>query len=115
MQTLAPGTTKIDPQGLPSHLFNSVVSYTFDNGFGVSLNGTLHSEINNNFSGSLEIPWQFELNTSVFYTYKNWNARLSIFNIIDELNFAPNNGIYGNESIFVQPGIRGEFTLGYSF
>jgi catecholate siderophore receptor len=115
VRRLAPGTTNIEVQGLPNHLFNSVVSYTFDNGFGVSLNGTLHSEINSNFSGSLVIPWQFEINSSVFYTYKNWNARLSIFNITDELNFAPNNGIYGNESIFVQPGVRGEFTLGYKF
>ena len=58
---------------------------------------------------------QMRLNGSVFYTTKQWEARLSIFNLTDEWNWAPNNGIYGNESILLQPGIRGEFTLAYKF
>jgi outer membrane receptor protein involved in Fe transport len=102
-------------QGLPKNLFNALASYTFDNGFGASLGAVVHSEINNNWAGTVVIPWQYELNTSVFYTYKNWNARLAIFNLTDAWNWAPNNGIYGNESILLQPGIRGELTLGYKF
>lgn len=105
----------IKVQGLPRNLFNALASYTFDNGFGVSLNGTLHSEINNNWAGTIVIPWQYEINSSIFYTYKSWSARLSIFNLTDEWNWAPNNAVYGNESIFLQPGIRGEFTVAYKF
>lgn len=102
-------------QGLPKHLFNALAAYTFDCGFGVSLSGVVTSEINNNWAGTVVIPWQYEINTSVFYTYKQWNYRLSVLNLTDEWNWAPNNGIYGNESIFLQPGIRAEFTVAYRF
>lgn len=111
----AANATNVRMQGLPKNLFNALASYTFDNGFGMSLNGVVHSEINSNWAGTIVIPWQYEINASTFYTYKNWTARLTIFNITDEWNWAPNNGIYGNESIFLQPGIRGEFTLAYRF
>jgi hypothetical protein len=102
-------------QGLPRNLFNALASYTFDNGLGFSLNGIVHSEINNNWAGTIVIPWQYEINSSVFYTYKSWGARLSVFNLTDAWNWAPNNAVYGNESILLQPGIRGELTLTYKF
>ncbi len=102
-------------QGLPKHQFNALAAYTFDNGWGASISGTLHSEINNNWAGTIVIPWQFNIDASVFYTRKNWEARLTILNLTDELNFAPPNGVYGNESILIERGIRGEFTLAYRF
>lgn len=102
-------------QGLPKHQFNALAAYKFDNGFGGSLSGTLHSEINNNWAGTIVIPWQFNIDASVFYATKNWEARISILNATDELNFAPPNGVYGNESILIEEGIRGEFTLTYKF
>lgn len=105
----------VKAQGLPRNLFNALASYTFDNGLGFSLGGVVHSEINNNWAGTIVIPWQYELNASVFYTYKNWSTRLAVNNLTDEWNWAPNNGIYGNESILLQPGIRGEWTVAYRF
>lgn len=111
----AANATSIRAQGLPKNLFNALASYTFDNGFGFSVGTVVTSEINNNWAGTIVIPWQYEINASAFYTYKNWSARLAIFNLTDEWNWAPNNGIYGNESILLQPGIRGEFTLAYKF
>ncbi len=103
-------------QGLPKHQFNALVAYTFDNGFGASLNGTLHSEINNNWAGTLVIPWQFEIDASVFYKMKNgWELRLAVTNLTDERNLAPPNSVYGLESILVLPGTQAEFTVSYAF
>ena len=103
-------------QGLPKHQFNALVAYAFDNGFGASLNGTLHSEINNNWAGTLVIPWQFEIDASVFYKTKSgWELRLAVTNLTDERNLAPPNSVYGLESILVLPGTQAEFTVGYSF
>ena len=103
-------------QGLPKHQFNALAAYTFDNGFGASLNGTLHSEINNNWAGTLVIPWQFELDASLFYkTKRGWEYRLSVTNLTDERNLAPPNGTYGLEGILVLPGTQAEFTVAYSF
>jgi len=107
----AANATDVRVQGLPKHQFNALVAYTFDNGFGAALNGTLQSEINNNWAGTVVIPWQFQLNASVFYTIQKWSLRLSVLNFTDEWNWAPNYGTYGNESIIAEPGIRGEFTV----
>lgn len=109
------GDGNVRVQGLPKHQFNGLVSYTLDNGFGASLNGTLHSEINNNWAGTIVIPWQFELDASVFYKTKSWEYRLSLTNVTDERNLAPPNGVYGNESILVLPGTQAEFTVAYKF
>lgn len=109
------GTGETRVAGLPKHQFNTLLSYTFDNGFGASLGGRLHSEIKNDNAGTVIIPWQYELDASVFYTYKNWTARLTILNVTDEWNFAPPNEFYGKGSILLEPGARGEFTLAYKF
>ncbi|AHF90612.1 TonB-denpendent receptor [Opitutaceae bacterium TAV5] len=107
----AGGRRTFESQGLPDHQFNALVSYTFDNGFGASLNGTLHSKINNNWEGTLVIPWQFQIDASVFYTYKNWDFRIAVLNLTDEKNWSPPNATYGNGSILADPGIRTEFTV----
>jgi outer membrane receptor protein involved in Fe transport len=107
--------TDVRAQGLPKHLFNGLVAYKWDNGFGASLNGTLHSEINNNWAGTVVIPWQYELNASLFYVARRWELRATVFNLTDEWNWAPNNGVYGNESILLQPGLRGELTFALRF
>ena len=109
------GAGNVRTQGLPKNQFNALASYTFDNGFGLSVNGRLHSEINNNWAGTIVIPWQYELDASLFYTYKRWSARLTVLNFTDEWNWSPPNGVYGLESIKLDPGIRGEFTLAYKF
>lgn len=106
---------KLRAQGLPRHQFNALASYKFDNGFGASLGGTLASEINNNWEGSLVIPWQFQIDASVFYTWNQWDFRLAFLNLTDEENWSPPNGTYGNNSILAEPGFRTEFTVTYRF
>lgn len=109
------GGRSLRVQGLPKHQFNALASYTFDSGFGASINGTLHSEINNNWAGTLVIPWQYELDASVFYKTKGWEYRISVSNLTDERNLAPPNGVYGNESILVLPGTQAQATVTYKF
>jgi catecholate siderophore receptor len=105
----------IRTQGLPQNQFNALASYTFNNGFGASINGTLASEINNNYAGTIVIPWQFEIDASVFYTYKDWNFKVAFLNLTDEENWAAPNGLYGSQSILAEEGFRTEFTVTYSF
>jgi hypothetical protein len=106
---------KLRIQGLPHNQFNALASYTFDNGFGMSVNGTVASEINQNQAGTLIIPWQFQIDASAFYTIKQWSFRLAVLNLTDEMNWAPPNAVYGNESILLEPGIRGQFSVAYRF
>ena len=113
VQRAAGGKTKI--QGLPEFQMNGMISYKFDNGFGFTLNGTFHDEVNNNWAGTLVIPSQYEFDGSVFYVTKNWETRLSVLNFTDEENWSPPNGTYGNESIVAEPGIRAEMTFRYRF
>lgn len=113
VRAASPGEVKI--QGLPSFQANALVSYKFDNGFGATLNGTFHNELNNNWAGTLVIPSQYEVDASLFYSVGAWEARLAVMNLTDEENWSPPNGTYGNESIVAEPGIRSEFTLRYRF
>lgn len=109
------GYSNIRTQGLPQNQFNALFSYTFDNGFGASINGTLASEINNNFAGTIVIPWQFEIDASVFYTFKNWGFKAAFLNVTDEENWGAPNGFYGSQSILPEEGFRTEFTVTYRF
>jgi len=53
--TVAIGS-KVKVSGLPSNLFNGLIFYTFDNGFGFSANTVVTGEMNNNAAGSLKDP-----------------------------------------------------------
>ncbi len=101
--------------GLPKSLFNSLISYTFDNGFGFTANALVTSPINNNYAGTLVIPWQYSIDASASYTYKDWMFKLSVTNVTDEENWAPPNAVYGNGSILALPGTQGQFTVKYKF
>ena len=101
--------------GLPRHLFNTLVSYTFDNGWSLSANGLVTGEMNNNFAGTLVIPRQFQIDGSVAYRTKQWEYRLSLSNLSDEKNWAPPNAVYGNASILPLPGTMGRLLIKYNF
>ncbi|MDB6166678.1 MAG: fpvA 3 [Lacunisphaera sp.] len=101
--------------GLPKHSFNGLVSYTLDNGWAFTVNTLITGEINNNYAGTLVIPWQYELDGSVSYRWKQWFLRLSINNLTDQNNWAPPNAVYGNASIFALPGTTLAFNIKYSF
>ncbi len=101
--------------GLPKHLFNALVSYSFENGWSVTSNALLTGEMLNNFAGTLKIPRQYQIDASVIYRTKNWEYRTSISNLTDEENWAPPNAVYGNASILPLPGTMVRFTAKYSF
>lgn len=101
--------------GLPQHLINALVSYTFSNGLGLSANTLITSKINNNFAGTLVIPSQYSIDVSAFYSLKSWDLRLTVLNVTNEKNWAPPNAVYGNGSILALPGTEVQLTVKYKF
>lgn len=112
--TIPIGTVK-QVSGLPQHLFNGLVSYSFDNGFGLNTNIVVTGEMNNNTSGSLVIPMQYTLDAGASYKYKKWDFRVSVLNATNEENWSPPNAVYGNGSILALPGTQVQLTVKMSF
>ena len=112
--TIPIGTVK-QVSGLPQHLFNGLVSYSFDNGFGLNTNIVVTGEMNNNSSGSLVIPMQYTLDTGASYKFKKWDFRVSVLNATNEENWSPPNAVYGNGSVLALPGTQLQFTVKMSF
>jgi len=101
--------------GLPRHLFNALISYTFDSGWGLNANALVTSPINNNFAGTLVIPTQHQIDAGLSYTQKTWSARLTLSNLTNQKNWAPPNAVYGNASILPLPGTQFQLNLKYNF
>lgn len=101
--------------GLPEHLFNGLISYTFDNGFGFTANTVVTGEMNNNTAGTLVIPTQYTIDVGASYKYKTWDFRANVLNVTNEENWSPPNAVYGNGSILALPGTQVQFTAKYSF
>ena len=129
---IAPGTTIITDQGsfvlpaggylgtfrtpgYPKSLINGLVSYKTDFGLGVTADIQITSPMTLSYDETLKIPWQYNVDFSVFYTYKNFTARLSVYDATDERNWDPANPIYGNESIFAVEPIHFEGSLKIRF
>ena len=101
--------------GLPKHLFNGLISYSFDNGFGFSANTVVTGKMNNNFAGTLVIPVQYTLDLAASYKWKKWDFRATVLNATNEENWSPPNAVYGNASILALPGTQLQVTVKYSF
>jgi outer membrane receptor protein involved in Fe transport len=101
--------------GLPSHLFNALFSYSFDNGLTLTANTVMTGKMNNNTAGTLVIPFQYTLDASASYKYEDWDFRVQVLNATDEENWSPPNAVYGNGSILALPGTQVQFTAKYSF
>lgn len=101
--------------GLPTNLFNALVSYTFANGFGVSANTVVTGEMNNNAAGTVKIPLQYTLDLGLSYHFKAWDYHLSVLNATDEKNWSPPNAVYGNGSILALPGTQVQLSAKYAF
>lgn len=102
-------------QGVPKHTANALVSYKSDAGYGIQVSGFITSEMYNNVAGSLVIPTQFNIDTTVYYETDTWKVALTILNLTDEENWSPPNAVYGGESIFAEQPIRAEGTLTWKF
>jgi outer membrane receptor protein involved in Fe transport len=101
--------------GLPQHLVNGLISYTFDSGWSVSSNVLYTGSMSNNTAGTLIIPSQYQIDGSVAYRTKKWEYRVSLSNLTNEKNWAPPNAVYGNASIFALPGTMGQLTIKHNF
>lgn len=102
--------------GLPRHLVNGLLSYTFVNGINLTANTVVTSPINNNFAGTLVIPWQYQVDLAASYHIgRQWDLRLLVTNVTNQNNWAPPNSVYGNASILALPGTQGQLTVKYNF
>ena len=102
-------------QGVPDHLFNTLLTYKWDSGFGLTAGVVYTSEVNNNVVGSLVIPSQYTLDLTAFYQTPKWEWKLAVLNATDEENWSAPNAVYGNESIVAEPAVRGELSIKYKF
>ena len=101
--------------GLPEHLINLLATYKFNFGLGASLGVVVTGPMHNDYEGDLVIPWQYNMDLTVFYTYKNVTARLAFLNLTDQDNWAPPNPVYGDGSILRELPLRIEGTIKIRF
>ena len=89
--------------GLPSVLLSGLVSYEFDNGVGMSLNGQYTNAFRLDFLNTVRIREQFTLNAALHYYCRalRSDVRAEIFNLTDEENFSPvfDGGYFGSTDV----------------
>jgi len=103
--------------GLPQFVFNGLAAYKLDCGLGASLGYQVTDPIPTSEVSPAWIPWQYEIDASLFYEQKNWSARLNFFNITDQHNFSTGGFISGsgNDLITIGEPFHMEGTLSYKF
>jgi outer membrane receptor protein involved in Fe transport len=97
--------------GYPKSLINGLVSYKTDFGLGATADIQITSPMTVSYDETVKIPWQYNIDFSVFYQYKNLIGRVSVYNATNQYNWNPANPIYGNESIFALEPIHVEGTF----
>ena len=100
--------------GQPLDLINALADYSFSNGFGIEANAVITSPMNNDYWGYLVIPWQYEIDGSIYYKMKKWEIRLSATNVTNQHNWQANGGVYGLEGITAEPAFESYVTLSTS-
>ena len=73
------------------------------------------SPIHADYTGDLKIPWQFNMDLSIFYTWKNVTATVAFTNLTDQDNWAPPNPVYGDGSILRELPLQVEGTIKIRF
>jgi hypothetical protein len=89
--------------GLPHWLINGIASYELNCGLGASLNFVVTSPIPTSELQNVWIPWQYELDASIFYKRKNFEARINFLNITDQKNFSTGGSWSQNGNDLVAP------------
>ena len=110
-----PLTGRLRAPGQPLDLLNALAQYTFRSGFGLEANALVTSPMNNDYWGYLVIPWQYEIDSSIFYKIKKWELRLTVSNLTNQHNWEPSDATYGLEGIVPEPALRTFVTLKYKF
>jgi len=101
--------------GFPNHVISALFVYKWDNGFGVSADAQATSPMNVTWITGVKIPWQYNVDCSAFYDYKQSEVKLSVYNATDAQNWGTVNPIYGLDSIFAAEPIHLEGTLKIHF
>ena len=84
----------------PNILYNAYFIAQTDWGLGFGIGPQVTGDVNVNLQGTLVIPAQVTLNGFIFYRQKNYEVRLSFFNITDERNWTPPATFSNNDLIF---------------
>ncbi len=101
--------------GFPVNSFNALAVYKFDCGLGLSADLQVTSPMNVAWVGGVQIPWQYNVDMSAFYTYKQSEIKLSVYNVTNQQNWGTVNPIYGLDSIFAEEPIHIEGTIKIHF
>jgi outer membrane receptor protein involved in Fe transport len=139
-----PNQTFQDP-GVPHHLFNVLANYKHESGFGAQANIQVTGPIETTQSGYLNlpaieagypgittaqiaqftasggyyqspvIPWQYTLNTAVFYGFQNYLLKFSVYNLTDQHNLINDVPFYGNDFITRVPPRSYDITFSGKF
>lgn len=114
---IAPPPGHYREAGLPQMLFTGTAAYRLDCGLGASFGYVITDPIPTSEALNVWIPWQYELDASLFYNYKNFGAKLSLYNITDQHNFSTGGFVSssGNDLITIHEPFHMEGTLSYKF
>lgn len=101
--------------GLPHWLINGIISYQLDCGLGVSGGFWVTSPIPTTELQNVWIPWQYELDASVFYKHKNFEAKIDFLNVTNQRNFSTGGSFAENGNDLIIPllpfHIQGSITI----
>ena len=140
-----PNQSFSDP-GVPQHLFNVLVNYKHESGLGAQANLQVTGPIETTQTGyvdvaalaagypglppallasltasggyykSPQIPWQYTLNTAVFYNFlERYSVKFEIYNVTDRHNLVNDYPYYGNDFLTRVPPRSYDLTLSGKF
>ncbi len=104
---------------VPNILFNAYFIYTTPFGLGIGIGPQVTGDVNVNVTvgnePTLVIPAQVTWNGFLSYKYKNYEARLSFFNILDARNWTPPATFSNNDLIYPDEPFHMNMTLKVKF
>lgn len=129
----------VEAPGVPEKLVNALIQYKWENGLGVMANFIGWGEMDSGYKGfpisvpdftvddpttfatfdimanTARLPFQYEMDLSLFYELEDWMFKLTAFNVTDEENWDVNNSGYGNGSIVSRMPLHLELTARMRF
>jgi catecholate siderophore receptor len=101
--------------GLPHWLVNGIASYQLDCGLGASIGFWVTSPMPTTELQNVWIPWQYEVDASVFYKKKNFEAKIDFLNVSNQRNFSTGGSWADNGNDLIVPltpfHIQGSITI----
>lgn len=105
-----------EKQGLPENQFGVNSVYTHSSGLGFTLSGNYFASTYSGRWRLLKLPPTRMLNVGLFCKFKDWRAKLDVFNVTDDVSFRARSGGDGSETLItVNPARRYQFTLTRTF